>query len=56
LLSDDRRNDSLRLIRDNWQEGYTPLLLDFIRLADADAFSRRLLTLLGRKKQEGLPI
>ncbi len=53
LLSDDRRDDSLRLIRDNWQEGYTPLLLDFIRLADDAAFSRRLLTLLGRKNKKG---
>lgn len=53
LLSEDGREESLRRIRDGWQPGYVPLVLDVIRLSDDPAFSRRLLSLLGRKTRKG---
>lgn len=46
LLSEDRREESLRRIRDGWQPEYVPLILDVIRLSDDPIFSRRLLGLL----------
>jgi len=52
LLLDDDREEAFRLIKDNWHAGFTPLLLEVVRLLRDPQFSRRLLVLLGRKTRK----
>jgi hypothetical protein len=49
LLWEEDREQALRLIKDNWHTGFTPLLLEVVRLIQDPAFARRLLVLLGGK-------
>lgn len=49
LLAAEGREESFRRIKNNWQEGYTPMLLEVVRFSRDTGFARRLLVLLGGK-------
>ena len=49
LLWEEDRERAFRQIKDDWTLGFTPLLLEVVRLMQDPAFARRLLVLLGGK-------
>lgn len=49
LLAAEGREESFRRIKNEWQEGYTPMLLEVVRFTRDTDFARRLLVLLGGK-------